>query len=114
MPRTPHCVYCPIAIKKTRHAVLTPSLLLAEEAVWPPADLATRRQILLGPAALAATKALIHQSPITPIERQLDAERDARTIVRGVLQNRRSIHTPCPSPEDGACDFTYVFPRKYV
>jgi len=44
MPRTPHCVYCPIAIKKTRHAVLTPSLLLAEEAVWPPADLATRRQ----------------------------------------------------------------------
>ena len=29
------------------------------------------------PAALAATKALIHQAHITPIERQLDAERDA-------------------------------------
>jgi len=44
MPRTPHCVYCPIATKKTRHAVLTPSPLLVEEAVWPSADLATRRQ----------------------------------------------------------------------
>ena len=29
------------------------------------------------PAGLAATKALIHQSPTTPIEQQLDAERDA-------------------------------------
>ncbi len=29
------------------------------------------------PAALAATKALIHQSPVTPIEAQLDSERDA-------------------------------------
>ena len=27
--------------------------------------------------AIAATKALIHQAPITPIEQQLDAERDA-------------------------------------
>jgi enoyl-CoA hydratase/carnithine racemase len=29
------------------------------------------------PAGLAATKALIHRSPMTPIEQQLDAERDA-------------------------------------
>ena len=29
------------------------------------------------PAAIAATKALIHQAHVTPIERQLDAERDA-------------------------------------
>jgi enoyl-CoA hydratase/carnithine racemase len=29
------------------------------------------------PAALAATKALIHRSPVTPIEAQLEAERDA-------------------------------------
>jgi enoyl-CoA hydratase/carnithine racemase len=29
------------------------------------------------PAALAATKALIHRAPVTPIEAQLDAERDA-------------------------------------
>ena len=29
------------------------------------------------PAGLAATKALIHRSPTTPIEQQLDAERDA-------------------------------------
>jgi enoyl-CoA hydratase/carnithine racemase len=29
------------------------------------------------PAGLAATKALIHRAPITPIEAQLDAERDA-------------------------------------
>ena len=29
------------------------------------------------PAALAATKALIHRSHVTPIEQQLDAERDA-------------------------------------
>ena len=29
------------------------------------------------PAALAATKALIHRSPVTPIGAQLDAERDA-------------------------------------
>jgi enoyl-CoA hydratase/carnithine racemase len=29
------------------------------------------------PAALAATKALIHRAPVTPIEQQLDAERDA-------------------------------------
>jgi enoyl-CoA hydratase/carnithine racemase len=29
------------------------------------------------PAAIAATKALIHRSPTTPIEQQLDAERDA-------------------------------------
>jgi enoyl-CoA hydratase/carnithine racemase len=29
------------------------------------------------PAALAATKALIHRAPTTPIEQQLDAERDA-------------------------------------
>jgi enoyl-CoA hydratase/carnithine racemase len=29
------------------------------------------------PAALAATKALIHHAPMTPIEQQLDAERDA-------------------------------------
>ena len=29
------------------------------------------------PAALAATKALIHRAHITPIEQQLDAERDA-------------------------------------
>jgi len=29
------------------------------------------------PTALAATKALIHQAHVTPIERQLDAERDA-------------------------------------
>src|ERR1700759_552180 len=29
------------------------------------------------PAGLAATKALIHRSPVTPIDRQLDAERDA-------------------------------------
>jgi enoyl-CoA hydratase/carnithine racemase len=28
------------------------------------------------PAALAATKALIHRAPVTPIEQQLDAERD--------------------------------------
>ena len=28
------------------------------------------------PAALAATKALIHRASITPIEAQLDAERD--------------------------------------
>jgi enoyl-CoA hydratase/carnithine racemase len=30
-----------------------------------------------GPAALAATKALIHRAHVTPIEQQLDAERDA-------------------------------------
>lgn len=29
------------------------------------------------PAALAATKALIHRAPVTPIDQQLDAERDA-------------------------------------
>jgi enoyl-CoA hydratase/carnithine racemase len=29
------------------------------------------------PAGLAATKALIHHAPTTPIEQQLDAERDA-------------------------------------
>jgi enoyl-CoA hydratase/carnithine racemase len=29
------------------------------------------------PAGLAATKALIHRSPVTPIDQQLDAERDA-------------------------------------
>ena len=29
------------------------------------------------PASLAATKALIHRSPVTPIDQQLDAERDA-------------------------------------
>src|SRR6201995_3882584 len=29
------------------------------------------------PAGLAATKALIHRAPVTPIEQQLDAERDA-------------------------------------
>jgi enoyl-CoA hydratase/carnithine racemase len=29
------------------------------------------------PAALAATKALLHRAPVTPIEQQLDAERDA-------------------------------------
>jgi enoyl-CoA hydratase/carnithine racemase len=29
------------------------------------------------PSALAATKALIHRAPVTPIEQQLDAERDA-------------------------------------
>jgi enoyl-CoA hydratase/carnithine racemase len=29
------------------------------------------------PAALAATKALIHSAPVTPVEAQLDAERDA-------------------------------------
>jgi len=29
------------------------------------------------PAALAATKALIHRAPVTPIEQQLEAERDA-------------------------------------
>jgi enoyl-CoA hydratase/carnithine racemase len=29
------------------------------------------------PAAIAATKALLHRAPITPIEQQLDAERDA-------------------------------------
>jgi enoyl-CoA hydratase/carnithine racemase len=28
------------------------------------------------PAGLAATKALIHRAPVTPIEQQLDAERD--------------------------------------
>ena len=31
------------------------------------------------PAGIAATKALIHCSPVTPIEQQLDAERDAIT-----------------------------------
>jgi enoyl-CoA hydratase/carnithine racemase len=29
------------------------------------------------PSAIAATKALIHRAPVTPIEQQLDAERDA-------------------------------------
>src|SRR5271163_2832170 len=29
------------------------------------------------PAAIAATKALVHQAHVTPVERQLDAERDA-------------------------------------
>src|SRR5882672_3943451 len=29
------------------------------------------------PAAIAATKALIHRAPVTPIEQQLDAEKDA-------------------------------------
>jgi enoyl-CoA hydratase/carnithine racemase len=29
------------------------------------------------PAALASTKVLIHRAPVTPIEQQLDAERDA-------------------------------------
>src|SRR3977135_2821430 len=29
------------------------------------------------PAAIAATKALIHRAPVTPVEQQLDAERDA-------------------------------------
>jgi enoyl-CoA hydratase/carnithine racemase len=29
------------------------------------------------PAGLAATKALVHRAPVTPIEQQLDAERDA-------------------------------------
>src|SRR5467141_899229 len=32
------------------------------------------------PAALAATKALIHRAHVTPVERQLDAERDAIKI----------------------------------
>src|SRR5467141_1270285 len=32
------------------------------------------------PAALATTKALIHRAPVTPVERQLDAERDAIKI----------------------------------
>ena len=29
------------------------------------------------PSAIAATKALIHRAPVTPIQQQLDAERDA-------------------------------------
>ena len=49
-----------------------------------PAELkaATRELAPIGwrrnaPAAMAATKALIHRAPVTPIEQQLDAERDA-------------------------------------
>ena len=51
--------------------------------VVPAAELksATRELALrlaqIAPAGLAATKALIHRSPTTPIEQQLDAERDA-------------------------------------
>jgi enoyl-CoA hydratase/carnithine racemase len=51
--------------------------------VVPTADLkAATRELALrlaqnAPAALAATKALVHRAPHTPIERQLDAERDA-------------------------------------
>jgi enoyl-CoA hydratase/carnithine racemase len=49
----------------------------------PAAELAAAtRQLALrlaqqAPAGLAATKALIHRAPVTPIEQQLDAERDA-------------------------------------
>jgi len=32
--------------------------------------------VCAAPAALAATKALIHRAPVTAIEQQLDAERD--------------------------------------
>src|ERR1700722_9379225 len=51
--------------------------------VVPAAELkAATRELALrlaqnAPAALAATKALIHRSHVTPIEQQLDAERDA-------------------------------------
>ena len=51
--------------------------------VVPAAELkAATRELALrlaqnAPAGLAATKALIHRSPTTPIEQQLDAERDA-------------------------------------
>jgi enoyl-CoA hydratase/carnithine racemase len=51
--------------------------------VVPPAELkAATRELALrlaqnAPAALAATKALIHRAHLTPIEQQLDAERDA-------------------------------------
>jgi enoyl-CoA hydratase/carnithine racemase len=51
--------------------------------VVPAAELkAATRELALrlaqnAPAALAATKALVHRAPITPIEQQLDAERDA-------------------------------------
>ena len=51
--------------------------------VVPAAELkAATRELALrlaqnAPAALAATKALIHRAHITPIEQQLDAERDA-------------------------------------
>jgi DNA repair protein RadC len=44
MPRTPHCMYCPIATKKARHAGHMSPLMAAEEAVWPPADPSVRRQ----------------------------------------------------------------------
>src|SRR3981081_1063083 len=51
--------------------------------VVPAAELkAATRELALrlaqnAPAALAATKALVHRAPLTPIEQQLDAERDA-------------------------------------
>jgi enoyl-CoA hydratase/carnithine racemase len=51
--------------------------------VVPAAELkAATRELALrlaqnAPAALAATKALLHRAPVTPIEQQLDAERDA-------------------------------------
>jgi enoyl-CoA hydratase/carnithine racemase len=51
--------------------------------VVPPAELrAATRELSLrlaqtAPAGIAATKALIHRAPVTPIEQQLDAERDA-------------------------------------
>ena len=34
MPRTPRCVYCPVATKKTRYDTLRQPLLQEEEAVW--------------------------------------------------------------------------------
>jgi enoyl-CoA hydratase/carnithine racemase len=51
--------------------------------VVPPAELKTATRELAhrlaenAPAALAATKALIHRAHVTPIEQQLEAERDA-------------------------------------
>jgi enoyl-CoA hydratase/carnithine racemase len=55
--------------------------LVAKVVPGPELTAATRKLALRlaqnMPAGLAATKALIHRSPTTPVEQQLDAERDA-------------------------------------
>jgi enoyl-CoA hydratase/carnithine racemase len=84
-------VVAAVGVRRALHIYLAEDSFSAQQAyewglvakVVPAVDLkaATRelaeRLAQNAPAGLAATKALIHRSPTTPIEQQLNAERDA-------------------------------------